>query len=62
VTSGWELGANAMAAAKSDSGGGGAAGAVIFREGVKMYQLSDKGVIVGVSITNAKYYKDGDLN
>jgi len=63
VTSGWDLGANAMAAAKSDSeGGGGAAGAVTFREGVKMYQLSDTGVVVGVSITGAKYYKDGDLN
>jgi len=62
VTSGWEFGANAMAAAKSSSKGGGAAGALSFSEGVKMYQLSDKGVIVGVSITGAKYYKDNDLN
>ena len=62
VTSGWELGANAMAAAKSGSAGGGAAGAVSFLEGVKMYQLDNKGAIVGVSITGAKYYKDGDLN
>lgn len=62
VTSGWELGANAMAAAKAGSAGGAAAGAVTFREGVKMYQLDNKGAIVGVSITGAKYYKDGDLN
>ena len=63
VTSGWELGANAMAAAKDDKGeGGSGAGAVTVREGVKMYQLSDTGIIVGVSITGAKYYKDDDLN
>jgi lipid-binding SYLF domain-containing protein len=63
VTSGWELGANAMAAAKDEQGeGGGAAGAVTVSDGVKMYQLSDTGAIVGVSITAAKYYKDDELN
>jgi lipid-binding SYLF domain-containing protein len=63
VTSGWELGANAMAAAKDDKGGGGGeAGAVTVSDGVKMYQLSDTGAIVGVSITAAKYYKDDELN
>jgi lipid-binding SYLF domain-containing protein len=63
VTSGWELGANAMAAAKDDKGAGaGGAGALTFRNGVKMYQLSDTGAIAGVSITGAKYYKDDDLN
>ena len=62
VTSGWELGGNAMAAAKDKSGGGGAAGAVTFSHGVKMYQLSETGAIVGVSLTAAKYYKDDDLN
>jgi lipid-binding SYLF domain-containing protein len=56
VKSGWELGANAMAAAKDDKGqGGGGAGSVTVSDGVKMYQLSDTGVIVGVSITGAKY-------
>jgi lipid-binding SYLF domain-containing protein len=62
VTSGWELGGNAMAAAKDNSGGGGAAGAVTFSHGVKLYQLSDTGAIVGVSLTAAKYYKDDELN
>ena len=63
VTSGWELGANALAAAKDDQGaGGGGAGAVTFNNGVKMYQLSDTGAIIGVSSTGAKYYKDDDLN
>ena len=63
VTSGWELGANAMAVAKDYKGeGGGAVGAVTASEGVKIYQLSDSGAIVGVSLTAAKYYMDDDLN
>jgi lipid-binding SYLF domain-containing protein len=62
ITSGWEIGANAMAAAKDGSKGSGAAGAVTVSDGVKMYQLSDTGAIVGVSLTAAKYYKDDDLN
>ena len=63
VTSGWELGANALASAEDDKGeGGGGTGAVTFSNGVKMYQLSDTGIIVGVSITGAKYYPDEDLN
>jgi lipid-binding SYLF domain-containing protein len=62
VTSGWELGSNAMASAKDKSEGAGAAGAVSFSHGVKLYQFDDTGAIVGVSITGAKYYKDDDLN
>ena len=62
VTSGWELGTNAMASAKDGSAGSGDAGAVSFSHGVKLYQLSDTGAVVGVSITGAKYYKDDDLN
>jgi len=29
---------------------------------VLMYQVSEEGAIVGVSITGAKYYPDSDLN
>jgi len=29
---------------------------------VLMYQISEEGAIVGVSITGAKYYPDPDLN
>ena len=62
VTSGWEAGANAMAAAKSKTAGGALRGAVTLSEGVYMYQMTETGLIVGVSITAAKYYKDDDLN
>ena len=36
-------------------------GAVV-APGVLMYQFSDQGAMVGVSITGAKYYRDPDLN
>ncbi len=62
VTSGWEFGANEMAAVKSSSGGGGGQAGATVSQGVTMYQLTEKGVIVGISITGAKYYKDKDLN
>ncbi len=62
VTSGWEAGANAMAAAKSKTQGGALRGAITVSEGVYMYQLTVEGLIVGVSLTGTKFYKDKDLN
>jgi len=62
VNTGWEVGADAMAAAKSKTEGGALAGAVTASKGVKMYQLDEEGLIVGVSITAAKCYKDKELN
>jgi lipid-binding SYLF domain-containing protein len=62
VNSGWEVGANAMAAAKAKTEGGALAGAVTVSKGVKMYQLDEEGLIVGVSLTAAKYYKDKEPN
>ena len=51
-----------MAAAKTRTEGGALAGAVTLSGGVHMYQITEEGLIVGVSITGAKYYKDKDLN
>ena len=62
VTSGWEFGANAMAAAKTRTEGGALAGAVTVSQGVKMLQLDEQGAIAGVSLTAAKYYPDKELN
>jgi lipid-binding SYLF domain-containing protein len=62
VNSGWEFGANAMAAVQGSTAGGGAAGAVTVSPGVTMYQLTEGGAIAGISLTGAKYYKDPDLN
>jgi lipid-binding SYLF domain-containing protein len=62
VTSGWEAGANTMAAAKNKTEGGAYAGAVSVSSGVHMFQVTEAGLIVGVSITGGKFYKDKELN
>ena len=62
VYSGWEFGANAMASARSSTQQMGNQLGVSVSPGVLMYQLSEQGAIVGVSITGAKYYPDPNLN
>ena len=62
VTSGWEAGANAMLAAKSQTRGGAIAGAVTVAQDVYLYQLTEKGLMVGISVTGAKYSRDEELN
>lgn len=62
VQSGWEFGANAMAAARSPTQQMGSQLGVSVSPGVLMYQISEQGAIVGVSITGAKYYPDPNLN
>jgi lipid-binding SYLF domain-containing protein len=62
VDSGWEFGANAMASAQTRTQQMGSQLGVSVSPGVLMYQLSDQGAIVGVSITGAKYYPDPNLN
>lgn len=62
VAAGWEFGANAVATAKTTSGGGSVAGAVTMSEGVKIYQLGEEGGIVGVSLTAVKFSKISQLN
>ena len=61
VTSGWEAGGNMMAAAKTNTSGSAWAGAVTLSSGVHMYQVTEEGLIVGVSITGGKFYKDKEL-
>ena len=62
VNSGWQLGGQSTAAAKTGDKGGSKAGAASVSEGVWMYQLTDKGLAAEISATGTKYYKDGDLN
>jgi hypothetical protein len=62
VNSGWEFGGSTAAALQTSTEGvGGRLGATV-APGVTMYQLSETGAIVGISITGAKYYKDDELN
>ena len=62
VNSGWEFGGRASAAAKNDSGGGGGDLGYNVAPGVNLYQMTEKGAMVGLSITGAKYWRNDDLN
>jgi lipid-binding SYLF domain-containing protein len=62
INSGWQLGGQSTAAAKTGDKGGSMAGAASESEGVWMYQLTDKGLAAEISATGTKYYKDDDLN
>lgn len=63
VNSGWEFGGQSDAAATAGKGKGASiAGAVSVSEGVSMFQLTDKGVALEITVKGSKYYKDDDLN
>lgn len=62
VTSGWEAGAHVLAAAKGKASGGAYAGAVTMSRGVHLYQLTEKGLIAGISLTGGRFYPDKELN
>ncbi len=62
INSGWELGAQATAAAKSGDKGSAYQGAVAVAPGVWIYQITDKGLALELTAKGTKYYKDSDLN
>jgi len=62
INSGWEFGAQATAAAKTDDKGASYQGAVAVAPGVWLYQLTDKGLALELTAKGTKYFKDGDLN
>jgi lipid-binding SYLF domain-containing protein len=62
INSGWQFGGQATAGAKTADSGGAMQGAVSVDNDVWMYQLTEKGLNVSVTVTGAKYYKDDSLN
>lgn len=62
ITSGWEFGGQATAAAKYENNGGAYEGATNVSEGVWMYQLTDNGLAAEITAKGTKYYQDSDLN
>lgn len=62
VNSGWELGAQASAAAKAGDTGAAYQGAIQISSGVYVYQLTGSGLAVELTAKGTKYYKDNDLN
>lgn len=62
VNSGWEFGGQTTAAAKLDDEGGAFAGAATVSPGVWVYQLTEDGLALEVTVKGTKYMKDDDLN
>lgn len=62
INSGWEFGGQATAAAKSGDKGASYQGAVSVSPGVWLYQLTDKGLALELTVKGTKYFKDGNLN
>ena len=62
INSGWEVGGQATAAAKSGSEGGDMAGAISVDTDILLYQLTDDGLALELTGKGTKYYKDDDLN
>lgn len=62
ISSGWEFGGQATAAAKAGDTGSAYQGAVSVSPGVWLYQITDKGLALELTAKGTKYYKDNDLN
>jgi lipid-binding SYLF domain-containing protein len=62
VNSGWELGGQASAAAKTTDQGAAFTGALSVSPGVWLYQLTDEGLAAELTVKGTKYYKNDDLN
>lgn len=58
VDKGWQADASAQAAA----GDAGANVGASFKNGVAVYQMTDKGLMASADITGTKYWKNDDLN
>jgi lipid-binding SYLF domain-containing protein len=62
INSGWEIGAQATASAKSGDMGAAYQGAVSVSPGVWLYQVSGDSLALELTAKGTKYYKDSDLN
>jgi lipid-binding SYLF domain-containing protein len=62
VNSGWEIGAQATASAKTGDRGASFQGAVSVAQGVWLYQVSGDSLALELTAKGTKYYKDADLN
>lgn len=61
ISSGWEFGGQADAAAKA-GGRGGAVGGEALVDDITVYQLTKTGLALQVMVKGTKYWKDSDLN
>ncbi|MFC1781189.1 YSC84-related protein [Planctomycetota bacterium] len=62
IESGWDVGAQADAAAKAGESGGEMSGEGDIREGVEVFSMTESGLALQATITGTKYWKDDELN
>ena len=62
VNSGWELSGQTTAAAKKNDKGKAVAGAVQEAPGVWVYQITDDGLALELTVKGTKYYQNKELN
>jgi lipid-binding SYLF domain-containing protein len=62
IKSGWEFGGRASAAANDEKNAVGGDLGVNVAPGITLYQMTEKGAMIGLSITGAKYWRNDDLN
>ena len=62
INTGLDIGAQATAGATDSVSGGSVQGAVSILQGVWLYQLTETGLAVELSVKGTKYFKDKELN
>jgi lipid-binding SYLF domain-containing protein len=62
INNGWQVGGQATAAATDSVAGGSLQGAVSVGKDMWMYQLTDKGLELSLTVRGIRYYKDSELN
>jgi len=62
VTSGWEFGGHADAAAKAGESGGALEAEGAIGADIEVYSMTESGLALQATVTGAKYWKDKDLN
>jgi lipid-binding SYLF domain-containing protein len=61
ITEGWTFGVDADAAARSDKKGGAAAAEMVV-DSIRIYQITEAGLMLDVSMKGAKFWTDDELN
>jgi lipid-binding SYLF domain-containing protein len=61
ITSGWEFGGHADAAAKAGDKGA-AAGGEVLADNITIYQLTESGLALQATVKGTKYWRDEELN
>ncbi|MDH4239917.1 MAG: YSC84-related protein [Phycisphaerae bacterium] len=62
VTSGWEFGGHADAAAKAGQSGGELSGEGAIGADIEAYSMTESGLALQATVAGTKYWKDNDLN